>query len=49
LEEFPEAISKTLAVKDLDRVRAAQEFVRAEYSWPPIVKDLLAYLVGTAK
>ena len=49
LEEFPEAISKTLAVKDPDRVRAAQEFVRAEYSWPPIVKDLLAYLVGTAK
>jgi glycosyltransferase involved in cell wall biosynthesis len=49
LEEFPEAISKTLAVKDQERVRAAQEFVRAEYSWPRIVKGLLAYILDTEK
>jgi glycosyltransferase involved in cell wall biosynthesis len=49
LEEYPEAISKTLAVKDQDRVRAAQEFVAAEYSWPPIVKDFLSYLADFSK
>lgn len=49
LEEFPQAISKSLAVKDQARVRAAQEFVAAEYSWPPIVKDFLTYIVGAAK
>jgi glycosyltransferase involved in cell wall biosynthesis len=49
LEEFPEAIREALAVKDQDRVRAAQEFVAAEYSWPPIVEDFLTYLAGSAK
>jgi glycosyltransferase involved in cell wall biosynthesis len=49
LDELPEAIRKALAVKIQDRARAAQEFVAINYSWPSLVENFLAYLIGTHK
>ena len=49
LEEFPEAITKALEVKAQDRVSAAQEFVKLNYSWPLIVEDFLTYLMDSGK
>jgi glycosyltransferase involved in cell wall biosynthesis len=49
LEEYPEAIRKVLDVRAQNKVRKAQEFVEIHYSWPPIVRDFLSYLVDSPK
>lgn len=45
IQEFPEAIREALDMKNQDKTREAQEFVASNYSWPPLVKDFLSYLL----
>lgn len=49
IEDFPAAIRKAFQGKNAARIKAAQQFVKTNYSWRPIVQDFLACLANFSK
>jgi glycosyltransferase involved in cell wall biosynthesis len=46
LKDYPGAIRKALELKTQERISSAQAFLEASYSWPNLIEDFLAHVMG---